>query len=155
MKLISWNVRGCNSQLKKRLFKWKIQIEKPTILFLQETKCSSEDLAIFGRKFWRGEETVAIDASGAAGGLGLLWNPNLVSITNLVGSRNMISTCFHIIGTAVRGVITNVYGPFQVAQKPAFLEELTTLRGWVGSNHWIISGDFNLIRTLEEKKQGI
>ena len=64
----------------------------------------------------------------------------------------MISPCFHIIGTTVRGVITNVYGPFQLVHKPAFLEELTTLREWVGNEHWIIGKDFNLIRSLEEKK---
>ena len=70
---------------------------------------------------------MALDALGAVGGLGLLWNPNLVSITNLVASRHMISSCFHILGTTVRGVITNVYGLFQLAHKLGFLEELCAL----------------------------
>ena len=90
-----------------------------------------------------------------AGGLGLLWNPNLVSITNLVASRHMISTCFHILGPIVSGVITNVYGLFQLAHKPAFMDELSALSEWVGNEHWIIGGDFNLIRSLDEKKGGI
>ena len=93
-----------------------------------------------------------MDASRDAGGLGLLWNPNLVSMTNLVASRYMLSACFHILGTAIRGVITNVYGPFQQVRKPAVLEELCTLSDWVGKEHWIIGGDFNLIRSLDEKK---
>ena len=87
-------------------------MEKLTILFLQETKCSSEDLGNFGKRFWKGVEVMALDASGAASGIGLLWNPKLVSMTNFVASRYMLSTCFHVLGTSVRGVITNVYGPF-------------------------------------------
>ena len=87
MKLISWNVTGYNSQLKKRLLRRKIQMDKPTILFLQETKCSSKDLGNFGKRFWKGVEIMALDVFGATSGLGLLWNPNLVSITNFVASR--------------------------------------------------------------------
>ena len=85
------------------------------ILFLQETRCSSEDLRNFGKNFWKEAETMDLDANGAIGGLGFLWNPILVSIHNFVASRNMLSTYFHILGTFVRGVITNVYVPFQLA----------------------------------------
>ena len=67
----------------------------------------------------------------------------------------MLSTCFHVLGTIVREVITNVYGPFQLPHKLAFLEELRSLSAGVGREHWIIGGDFNLIRSLEEKKGGI
>ena len=86
---------------------------------------------------------MALDASGAAGGLGLLWNSNLVSMTNFFASRYMLSSCFHVLGTSVRGMITNVYGPFELTRKSTFLEELRSLSAWVGRNHWIIGGDFN------------
>lgn len=155
MKLISWNVRGSNSQLKKRLLKRKIKLEKPAIMFLQETKCSGEELRNYSKCFWKGAETVAVDANGAVGGLGILWNPNLVNLTNFVASRSMLSACFHILDTSVRGVITNVYGPFQLARKTAFLDEIRNMQEWVGQDHWLIGGDFNLIQSLEEKKGGI
>ena len=96
-----------------------------------------------------------LDTSEAMGGLGLLWNPNLVSMTNFVASRCMLSACFHVLGTSNKGVITNVYGPFQLVRKLAFLEELRSLSAWVGRDHYIIGGDFNLIRPLDEKKGGI
>lgn len=44
MKTVSWNIRGCNSPLKKQLSKRKINKEKLTIVFLQETKCRSEEM---------------------------------------------------------------------------------------------------------------
>ena len=137
------------------MLKRKIKTERPTILFLQETKCSREDLEIFGRQFWKGTRVVAIDAVASGGGLRMLWNPNMVCLTSIFASRHLISACFHILGTTVKGVITNVYGPFQLAQKPAFPEELQSIREWVGKEHWIIGKDFNLIRYLEEKKGGV
>ena len=97
MKLISWNIRGCNSPLKKRLLKRKISMEKPTIVFLQETKCSSEEMEKSTRRIWKGAQVAAIDVDGAAGGLGLLWNPNLVSISNICATRLIISAQFHIL----------------------------------------------------------
>ena len=115
-------MRGSNNQLKRRLLKRKIRIEKPAIVFLQETKCSGEDLRNYNKLFWKGVETMSLDAKGAIGGIGILWNPNLVSISNFVASKNMISGHFLILGTIIRGVVTNVYGPFQLAQKNDFLE---------------------------------
>lgn len=135
MKLISWNVRGCNSQLEKRLLQRKIQTKKLAILFLQETKCSSEDLDRYSKHFWKGAEIMALDAMGAIGGLGILWNPNLVCLSNFVASRNMLSACFHILGTTIWGVLTNIYGPFQLPWKHAFFEDLRSLKTWMGRDH--------------------
>ena len=145
MKLISWNIRGCNSELKQRLLRRKIQVEKLTIVFLQETKRGSVDLETFSKRLWKGATSVALDTKGVAGGIGILWNPNQVSLSNFVPSRNTLLAYFHVLGTVVRWVISNVYGPFQLAKKPKFLDELRALKQWVTNGHWIIRGDFNLI----------
>jgi hypothetical protein len=57
--------------------------------------------------------------------------------------------------TKVKGVVSNVYGPFQPSKKTSFLEEIQQSREQVGQGHWIIGGDFNLIHSLEEKKGGV
>ena len=111
MKLLSWNIRGCNSPLKKRLLKRKIDKEKPAIVFLQETKCESEEMTKISKRVWKGAMVVARDAEGAAGGLALMWNPNLVSLYKLCSTSFSISGRFQILGTNIR-VVTNVYGPF-------------------------------------------
>ena len=155
MKLLSWNRRGCNSPLKKRLLKRKIQTENPAILFLQETKCSSEEIDILGKRFWKGARVAMTNAIGAARGLGVLQNPNQVSVTNVYATRYMISAQFQVLGTSVRGVMTNVYGPFQPNHKATFLDEIRSIQEWVGTDLWVIGGDFNIIRSLEEKKGGV
>ena len=71
-------------------------MEKSTILFLQETKCSGEDLMAYGKHFWKGVETMAVDATRATGGLGILWDLKLVSLSNFLASRNVLMTDFHI-----------------------------------------------------------
>ena len=135
MKLVSWNIRGCNSPLKRRLLKRKINKEKPTIVFLQETKCSSEEMTKISRWVWKGAMVAARDAEGATGGLALLWNPNLVSISNLCTTSFSISGRFHILGSDIKGVVTNVYGPFQRRKKSTFLSNLGSLKEWVDNDH--------------------
>ena len=76
-------------------------MEKLAILFLQETKYSSEDLGDYRKRFWKGAEVMGLDVVGATGGLGILWNPNLVSLSNFVASRNMLSTFFHVLGSTI------------------------------------------------------
>jgi hypothetical protein len=49
------------------------------------------------------------------------------------------------IGTNVKGILSNVYGPYLARQKQAFLDSLGRLGMWVGQRHWVIGGDFNLI----------
>lgn len=122
-------MQGSNNQLKKRLLKIKIKMEKPTIIFLQETKCSGEELRNYIKFFRKAVEVMEIDANGAVEGLGILWNPNLVSLNNFVALRNMLLGRFHVLGTMVRGVITNVYGPFQLVRNTTFLEELSSRPG--------------------------
>lgn len=155
MKLVSWNIRECDSPLKKILLKRKIDKEKPAIIFLQETKCSSEEMTKISRQVWKGSMVAARDAEGAAGGLALLWNPILVNNSNLCSTSFSISGRFHILGSDIKGVATNIYSPFQPSRKPSFLSHLGSLRDWVDDAHWLIGGDFNIIYSLEEKNGGV
>ena len=155
MKVVSWNIRGCNNPLKKRLLKRKIDKEEPAIVLLQETKCGSEEMTKISKRVWKGTMVAAHDAEGAAGGLALMWNPNLVSLHNICSTSFSIFGRFQILGTNIQGVVTNVYGPFQTCKKVAFLANLGSLKEWVDEAPWLIGGDFNLIRSLDEKKGGV
>ena len=111
MQITTWNIRGCNSALKKRLLKRRIDKDKSGIIFLQETKYLGEELASIAQKVWKGCESVAIDARGAAGGLAILWNPWVVLLSGFLATTCTLSAEFHILGTRIRGFISNVYGP--------------------------------------------
>ena len=102
---------------------------------------------------WKGSESVAVDARGAAGGLGILWNPREVHLSGFIATPCTLTADFHIIGTRIRGVISNVYGPPRAEQKPTFLESISDLKSLFKDKAWIIGGDFNLIRNPNKKKE--
>ena len=59
-------------------------MEKPGVVFLQETKCLESDLRSIGGKTWKGCEVVAVDAIKVVGGIGILWNPREVHLYNFL-----------------------------------------------------------------------
>ena len=73
MKIISWNIRGCNHPRKLKTLGRKIKMEKPDVLYLQETKCSFEKMMRIGLKVWKGSRVMAIDSVGMRGGIAILW----------------------------------------------------------------------------------
>ena len=71
MKLISWNVCGLNGPSKQRILKTKIQKDKPVVIFVQETKCTTEVTTQLMSKISKGCLYVTIDARGALGGISI------------------------------------------------------------------------------------
>ena len=81
MNLISWNIRACNHPRKWKTLNRKIKQERPYILFLQETKCSTEGMEKIREKIWKGSRIMALDAAGMASGIVILWYPSMVDIS--------------------------------------------------------------------------
>ena len=61
MKFISWNVRGLNSPSKKICLKTLISKGNPSIMMIQETKCTSTNMEKIAIKCWRSCNVIAID----------------------------------------------------------------------------------------------
>jgi len=154
MKLISWYVRGLNSPSKHRMIKNLIIQEKPAIAFLQETKSSSTVIDRLSNKIWAGCSSISVDASGASGGLAILWNPQIVFLDNFHATLHLIQATFHLIGTNIHGHITNVYFPQTIQQKLDLLDTISSLNENRHFPLWIGGGDFNIIKSMEEKQGG-
>ena len=127
MKLTSWNLRGLNSPGKHRMIKNMVKQEKPQIFFMQETKCNSSALGNILSKAWPGCQSVAVDASGASGGLAIAWNPQAISLSDFHASHHLIQATFHILGTNIHGHLTNVYFPQDAVSKSALLDTIGVL----------------------------
>ena len=80
MEVIAWNIRGLNSPRKQRILKNKLNMEKPKICFIQETKCTTEKLLQISRKSWNKYHYLDIDSQNLAGGILTLWNPKKVNL---------------------------------------------------------------------------
>ena len=114
-----------------------------------------EELTSIAQKISKGCESVEINAKGATGGMGILWNPWDVNFSSFVATPFSHSAEFHILGTRIKGFMTNVYGPPREEHKLSFLDSLSVINEIADDKPWILGGDFNLIRNLEEKKGGI
>eukprot|EP00253_Pinus_taeda_P010687 PITA_10687 len=154
MKLTSWNLRGLNSPVKYRMIKNMIQQEKPHIFFMQETKCNSNTIDTILAKAWPGSQLVAMDASGASGGLAIAWDTQAISLLDFHANHNLIQATFHIIRTNIHGHLTNVYFPQDVVNKLAFLRTIARINSTRAHPLWIAEVDFNMITKLQEKNGG-
>ena len=85
MKIISWNTRGLGSRKKRRVVKDVLCHENPTIILLQETIRESCDRR-FVCNVWRirNKEWAVLLASGASGGVAILWDALRFKCTEVV-----------------------------------------------------------------------
>ena len=106
---------------------------------MQETKCSGKERTSIDQKIWKGYESIAIDSKGVAGGLGILRNPREVNLSILLATSFSLSEDFHILGTRVKGFMTNVYGPLKAEQKFLFLDSFSIINKLLRTNHasWV------------------
>lgn len=131
-----------------------IQQERPSLVFLQETKGNSNALEKILNKVWTGFRSVSVDALGTSKGVAILWNPQILSLQDFHASHFFISTTFHLIGTNIHGLLTNVYFPQDLQKKLDLLNSLTALSSGRSHPLWISGGDYNIIMALEEKLGG-
>jgi len=92
---------------------------------------------------------------GTTGGLAILWNPEEVLFENWISLPRILSSLFRVVGSSNWILITGVYGPHIPRERKNFLKDLQTTRRIFPGIPWILGGDFNMIRTMEEKRGGI
>lgn len=147
MIVISWNIRGLNSKGKQRYLKERIKKDKPSIMIIQETKISSQQLEGIIKKQKIQYEVMGQDANGTAGGLAILWNPEEVLFENWINSPKILTGLFRMTGSAEWILISGVYRPHIPRDRKKFLKDLQATRRIFPEIPWIVGGDFNMIRT--------
>lgn len=124
------------------------------MIFLQETKCNSKTLELIMAKAWANSRSVSVDASGASGGLAIIWDPQILSLYDFHASHFCIQTNFHLLGTNIHRHLTNVYFPQDTHKKLDLLNTITDLNSMRRFSLWFCWGDFNMTANLEEISGG-
>lgn len=116
MRITSWNTRGLNAPNKKRLLKKHLKSFNSEIILIQETKLNkvegdkiSKMLGLWGSIF--------IEAIGASGGLGIIWNPKKVTLTYQVNNHNWLCASIQSLKSDTKFILINVYGPNNIIGK--------------------------------------
>ena len=110
MKIVSWNIRGCNNPRKWKTLPRKINQEISDIIFLEETKCNTEGMEIIRDKIWKGGSIMALDVDGMAWGITVLWQPNVVDLEEWWDNQFSLMADFQLLDIGVKGSLMNVYG---------------------------------------------
>jgi len=155
MIVISWNIRGINSKGKQRYLKERLKKDKPGIIIIQETKISMQQMEGIIKNGKLKYEVMGQDAIGSAGGIAILWNPDEIVFENWISMARVLTGIGRITGTKERILISGVYGPHVLGEREGFLRNVQAVRRIYPEITWIAGGDFNLIKTVEEKKGGI
>jgi hypothetical protein len=112
---------GCQHNLsKKKCLKTLISDEEPSIMLLQETKCTSITMEKMVIGCWRSCNVIAVDVEGELSGFSIVYNLIEISLSSFFTTLRNISTKFQPIGFDQYGYITNVYKPQIMQDKLTF-----------------------------------
>jgi exonuclease III len=150
--VLDWNVRGINSDKKWNSIRDKIVESRCEIVCLQETK-ESFDLQ-FIKKFCPSDfdSFHFLPSIGASGGILVVWKSSSFLGNPVFTNAYAISIEFTSKLSNDTWILTTVYAPCTHTGKREFLE-------WFGGIqmpddvHWLITGDFNLIRKPEDRNK--
>ena len=148
MRIISWNCRGVNNDTFRTHCKEMLITHKPNAFCLLETKSSApSDLPRFIRRLGFSEH-LKIPSDGCAGGIWLFWNPNLISISVLISSTQLIH-CFCSQGP--KGLsVTLAYVRPDSTMKQTFWNQAREIAAAIQGS-WVLMGDLNDIALESER----
>lgn len=150
MNILNWNVRGLNATRTRSILADLIKSYYVDIIAIQETKKVD-----FTNRFLK-SLSVKLDtwqwlpSIGNSGGILFGCDSDLVSVVSVTQGQFSLSVLLQNRTDHNTWLYTIVYGPVVSTLKTAFWAELRQIRlNWAGL--WLISGDFNSIRSRNEK----
>ena len=124
------------------------------MIFIWEKKCSIEKIREIHSKWINRYGFLEVRAEKTAGGILTLWNPQRIGIVDVEESRNYLSVIIQPVGEREAYLVTNVYDPRRLDDKLRFLDSPIELRDRHAGVPRIMGGDFDMIKSLSEKKGG-
>ena len=149
---ISWNVRGACSFLSRQHISNLIRLIRPSLVCLQETKCSkwsTKSVAQLG--MGNNIEWIESPARGLSGGLITVWSKDYISISVSSFSQNWIMVRGINISNNIPFVCINVYAPQSATAKQLLWDNLSSMLLPFKDTHVCLLGDFNAVRHKSEK----
>lgn len=150
MKIMSWNVRGSGSRLKRGSIKEVVFKEDRNILVLQELK-REEVKRRFISSIWKSrfKEWVFLPSMGRSRGILVVWDVRRVNVVeSLIGD---FSVSIHVRRDGEDWWFTGIYDPTKSLAMGSFWYEIVGLWVVCGGN-WCLGGDFNAVRNVNEKE---
>ncbi|XP_074306361.1 uncharacterized protein LOC141641605 [Silene latifolia] len=146
-----WNVQGTRNKNKIAALKEVVKTYRPTILALVETHMSG-DHAENIRKIIGYEGHSRIDAVGFSGGIWVYWKTDIVNVVPVYEHSQFITLEVSRTG-GVPWLFSAVYASPDPTNRHALWSELESF-AHVNNLPWVLAGDFNETRSLDERHGG-
>jgi exonuclease III len=153
MKILFWNVRGLNDPFKQKEVKKLVRQLNISIICIVETRIREEkaqkikDFIVPKWGWFHNYDNHCL------GRIWICWDPNIVSIQS-ISIHEQIITCRIISQDKRCWFISVVYGSRKGAERRLLWQEMFGVKDHIGICPWIIGGDFNVVRSLQEKWGG-
>jgi len=153
MKIISWNVRGLGSTVKRKEVCNLVREKKPFLLRLQETKLSKFDATVC-KSLW-GDVNADFSfqpSAGASGGIFTSWDTQEVEVWSSFSFDHVLAVSGRFLKTGEEFVLFNIYAPCDVSRQQRLWNHLSLRVGALSSQNVCVCGDFNAVRCFEERR---
>ncbi|KAK8547891.1 hypothetical protein V6N13_123316 [Hibiscus sabdariffa] len=149
---LSWNVRGLGSRVKRASVKKVIKRLQSGVIFFQESKLSEVGDRVVNQLCGMGHcfSIVFAPSVGGAGGLISIWDCSCFSLKSSIISTRFIILIGKILSIELKCALINIYAPNDHRDRANTFNELTSILSNVNL-HVLIGGNFNIVRSLEEK----
>jgi len=153
MKIITYNARGLGGGEKRVEIRRLVSEKHPLVLCIQETKMETLNDQLIKSLWGEGEHIYSYQSSvGASGGMVTVWDASQIVVWSSFNFEHVLAIKGNIILTGEELIIFNVYAPCELAAKKMLWERLL-LSVINNSDCYIcVCGDFNSIRSIEERK---
>ena len=150
MKIVSINSRGVGLIEKKNWIRSIARKEKPDFIGIQETKTKSWEISQISKIWGDDMDFVEVGAIGNSGGIVSIWDKKKFICEFVICETDFLAVIGSWEGVGGPVGFVNVYGPNSNIERRTTWHKLTRLLS-KKEVRWCIFGDFNEVRTREER----
>ncbi|KAK9697361.1 hypothetical protein RND81_08G032700 [Saponaria officinalis] len=151
MFLSAWNIRGLNKPVKQVEVVRFLRNNCLDILCLLETRVKKNKAEHILRKHFKAYNSFCNYSTHYNGRIWVLWNPVTIQVTVLEEHSQVVHCQAHHHATGKVFHISFVYGSNSADERIALWSVLSALHLAPKVGPWIVLGDFNVIRSVQEK----
>ncbi|KAK1302702.1 hypothetical protein QJS10_CPB12g01029 [Acorus calamus] len=151
MNFIFWNVRGPNGTDKHRDLKEFLNIHKPLLLCLIDTKLDESSIPAMQRKLGSYPCYYLSPESRIC----LLWHSDQLDIQIIAATQQFVHCTILCKQSHKRFLVTAVYASNSSVERINLWDSIKQLSSTIGHLGWIVGGDFNEVRFSNEKVGGL
>jgi hypothetical protein len=153
MIVLSMNIRGLGSRVKKRKIRELVCSESVDFLALQETKIEVIEQSLI-HAMWGSDDCdwFHLPAVGNSGGILSIWRKSLYSVVFSFTGCGFVGVCLDVVQDQSRCYVLNVYAKCNLSDKRCLWREVIMSKRGFGGAFWCVVGDFNSVRGTGERR---